>query len=112
VYLLYTDDSILVGPNKKRKSKDTSAGESKQPKLQLAKAYAAMKGSANPDNPTSLANLLVRYWFHTRPADFCPLTFLLSLNTYSPGLEPAISNPRGSCMYNSRSTGACGKADT
>jgi hypothetical protein len=36
--------------NKKRKSKDTSAGESKQPKLQLAKAYAAMKGSANHDD--------------------------------------------------------------
>jgi hypothetical protein len=36
--------------NKQRKSKDTSAGESKQPKLQLAKAYAAMKGSANPDD--------------------------------------------------------------
>jgi hypothetical protein len=35
---------------KKRKSKDTSAGESKQPKLQLAKAYAAMKGTANGDD--------------------------------------------------------------
>jgi hypothetical protein len=37
---------------KKRKSKDvaTSAGESKQPKLQLAKAYAAMKDATNADD--------------------------------------------------------------
>jgi hypothetical protein len=37
---------------KKRKGNDaaTSAGESKQPKLQLAKAYAAMKDAANADD--------------------------------------------------------------
>jgi hypothetical protein len=37
--------------NKKRKRKDsTSTGERKQPKLQLAKDYAAMKGSTKADD--------------------------------------------------------------